>query len=70
MSPVYGLGVDRVLEIDIVTPDGQVRTANSCQNSDLFWALRGGGGSTFGVVLKATYKVEEQVALQVCVLVK
>ncbi|CAI7648041.1 unnamed protein product [Penicillium glandicola] len=58
LSPVYGLGVDRVLEFKIVTPDGVYRTANEFQNSDLFWALRGGGGGTFGVVLESTHHVE------------
>lgn len=65
LTPMYGLGVDRVVEIKVVTPDGQLRIANQCQNSDLFWALRGGGGGTFGVVLEATSIVEEQMALQV-----
>ncbi|TFK56500.1 isoamyl alcohol oxidase [Heliocybe sulcata] len=58
LTPVYGLGVDRVLEFKVVTPDGVYRTANECQNSDLFWALRGGGGGTFGVVMEATHRVE------------
>jgi len=53
------------LEIKVVTPDGQLRIANQCQNSDLFWALRGGGGGTFGVVLEATSMVEKQMPLQV-----
>ncbi|KAJ5499009.1 FAD linked oxidase N-terminal [Penicillium expansum] len=58
LSPVYGLGVDRVLEFKIVTPDGVYRTANEFQNHDLFWALRGGGGGTFGVVIESTHRVE------------
>ncbi|THH02380.1 hypothetical protein EW145_g6755 [Phellinidium pouzarii] len=65
LSQVYGLGVDRVLQVKIVTPDGKVRVVNECQDSDLFWALRGGGGSTFGVVLDVTYKAESQLTLQV-----
>ncbi|KAH7884922.1 hypothetical protein F5I97DRAFT_1811126 [Phlebopus sp. FC_14] len=64
LTPVYGLGVDRVLEFKVVTPDGQLRVANECQNTDLFWALRGGGGGTFGVVLEATSKVEKQITIQ------
>ena len=40
----------------MVTADGVHRTANAYQNSDLFWALRGGGGGTFGVVTSVTYK--------------
>ncbi|KAI0061469.1 FAD-binding domain-containing protein [Artomyces pyxidatus] len=65
LTPVYGLGIDRVLEFKIVTPDGVVRVANECQNQDLFWALRGGGGGTFGVVLEATHRVEKQMSLVV-----
>ncbi|KAJ7481642.1 FAD-binding domain-containing protein [Mycena latifolia] len=65
LSPVFGLGVDRVLQFKIVTPDGQYRIANSVQNSDLFWALRGGGGSTFGVVLESTFLAEPRMKLQV-----
>ncbi|KAF8883172.1 hypothetical protein CPB84DRAFT_1750726 [Gymnopilus junonius] len=55
LSPALGLGVDRVLEFKIVTPDGHLRVANKCQNEDLFFALRGGGGGTFGVVLESTH---------------
>ncbi|KAF9061173.1 hypothetical protein BDP27DRAFT_1406835 [Rhodocollybia butyracea] len=58
LSPTLGLGVDRVLEYKLVTPDGEYRTANAHTNSDLFWALRGGGGGTFGVVLESTSMVE------------
>ncbi|OOQ85207.1 FAD binding domain protein [Penicillium brasilianum] len=61
LSPVYGLGVDRVLEFKVVTPDGVYRTANEFENADLFWALRGGGGGTFGVVLESTHRVEPAV---------
>ncbi|KZP28938.1 FAD-binding domain-containing protein [Athelia psychrophila] len=65
LSPNYGLGIDRVVEFKVVTPDGQYRTANECQNEDLFWALRGGGGSTYGVVLETSQRVEPQLTLQV-----
>ncbi|PPQ74692.1 LOW QUALITY PROTEIN: hypothetical protein CVT26_007602 [Gymnopilus dilepis] len=64
LSPSLGLGVDRVLEFKIVTPDGQYRTANKCQNTDLFFALRGGGGGTFGVVLESTHIASPQVTIQ------
>jgi len=52
----YGLAADQVLEYKVVTPDGEIRVANAVTNPDLFWALRGGGGSTFGVVVQATVK--------------
>jgi FAD/FMN-containing dehydrogenase len=56
LSPKYGLGADQVLEYKVVTADGVLRVANTASNSDLFWALRGGGGGTFGVVVEATIK--------------
>ncbi|KAF8886615.1 FAD-binding domain-containing protein [Gymnopilus junonius] len=59
LSPTLGLGADRALEYKIVTTDGVLRTANACQNSDLFWALRGGGGGTFGIVLSVTVQASE-----------
>lgn len=65
LTPAYGLGADRVLEFTVVTADGSVRKANKCQNQDLFWALRGGGGGTFGVVLDSTHKVEPAVPMAV-----
>lgn len=68
LSPKYGLGVDRVLEINVVTPDGETRTCNSAQNKDLFWALRGAGGGAFGVVLNATIQAEPSVPVTLAVL--
>jgi hypothetical protein len=56
ISPKFGLGVDNVLQFTIVLADGRHVTANAHQNTDLFWALRGGGGGTYGVVTSATYK--------------
>ncbi|KAF7161722.1 hypothetical protein CNMCM5623_007209 [Aspergillus felis] len=47
-------GVDNALEFSVVTASGDLVTANAYQNSDLFWALRGGGGGTFGVVTQVT----------------
>ncbi|EFJ12370.1 hypothetical protein SELMODRAFT_1347, partial [Selaginella moellendorffii] len=56
LAPTYGLPADNILEINVVTPDGSYFVANECQNKDLFWALRGGGPATFGVVLSVTYR--------------
>jgi len=50
------VGVDNVLEITIVTADGSHVIANQHRNQDLFWAVRGGGGGTWGVVTSVTYK--------------
>ncbi|KAI0797160.1 FAD-binding domain-containing protein [Abortiporus biennis] len=65
LSNTLGMGVDRVLEFKVVTPDGVFRTVNQCQNQDLFFALRGGGGGTFGVVLEASILAAPPVTLQV-----
>ncbi|KAJ7590268.1 FAD-binding domain-containing protein [Mycena floridula] len=54
VSNVFGLALDRALEFEVVTPNGHHLIANRCMNTDLFFALRGGGGGTFGVVLSAT----------------
>lgn len=50
----HGLAADLILELTVVTPDGRIVIANACQNRDLFWALRGGGGATFGVIISFT----------------
>lgn len=46
LASLYGLGCDQALEIHAVTADGRFVVANSEENEDLFYALRGGGGST------------------------
>ncbi|KAI9768106.1 MAG: hypothetical protein M1840_005140 [Geoglossum simile] len=58
LTNAYGLGIDRVVQFKVVTPDGRLLITNACTNPDLFWALRGGGGGTFGVVLESTHRVE------------
>ncbi|KAI1388030.1 FAD-binding domain-containing protein [Hypoxylon trugodes] len=50
LSSLYGLAADQVLSMEIVLADGRFVTASETSNPDLFWALRGGGGSTYGVV--------------------
>lgn len=59
LSPMFGLAVDNILEVDVVIADGTLLTANKCENTDLFWALRGGGGGTFGVVTRMVHKAHE-----------
>lgn len=56
MTGAYGMGADNIIQAEIVTPTGDVLTANSCQNEDIFWAIRGGGGGTFEVILSVTVK--------------
>jgi FAD/FMN-containing dehydrogenase len=54
----FGWTVDNLEEVEIVTADGEVRTANRDENADLFWTVRGGGGN-FGVVTRFTFRLNE-----------
>jgi FAD binding domain/Berberine and berberine like len=58
-SKTYGTAAASLLEAEIVTADGVVRIANACTNPDLFWALKGGGGGSFGVVTRVTLRTHE-----------
>jgi FAD/FMN-containing dehydrogenase len=55
-SKRYGTAAASLLEAEIVTADGRLRIANASQHPDLFWALKGGGGGTFGVVPRVTLR--------------
>ncbi|KAI9837887.1 MAG: hypothetical protein M1837_002677 [Sclerophora amabilis] len=57
ISAKFGLAADQVLEMEVVTADGRVLVVNERQHRDLFWALRGGGGSTYAVMISATVRV-------------
>ncbi|KAJ3962531.1 hypothetical protein N0V92_000697 [Colletotrichum tropicale] len=50
LAGIYGMAADHVVAFQIVTADGRFRTVSEKENPDLFWALRGGGGGTFGVI--------------------
>lgn len=51
----YGLTLDNLISVDIITADGQLRQADEQDNADLFWAVRGGGGN-FGVVTSFEFR--------------
>ncbi|GAP88681.1 putative FAD binding domain protein [Rosellinia necatrix] len=58
MGSVYGMAADNILEWEVVTADGTHLTATpSNNNSDLYWALSGGGGGTYGVVVSMTTRL-------------
>ncbi|ETN94391.1 FAD-binding oxidoreductase [Zhouia amylolytica] len=56
LSRKGGLTIDNLLECKVVLANGEVVTANENENSDLFWALKGGGGN-FGVVVSFKFKL-------------
>ena len=58
-SKRFGLAAAGLIEAEIVTADGQVRIANACTNPDLFWALKGGGGGSLGVVTRLTLRTHD-----------
>jgi FAD/FMN-containing dehydrogenase len=58
-SKRYGLAAASLLEAEVVTADGKVRVVNAEQEPDLFWALKGGGGGTFGVITRLTLATHE-----------
>jgi FAD/FMN-containing dehydrogenase len=70
VSAYYGLGADQVLEMEIVTADGVLRTVNETSDADLFWALRGvrliGRIHTLGIADSITGRREQFWCDSVC----
>lgn len=58
-SKGFGLAAASLIEAEIVTADGEVRIVNAAREPDLFWALKGGGGGTFGVVTRLTLRTHD-----------
>ncbi len=58
-SRTFGMNSDSVLSIRMMLADGRVVTASETANHDLWWAVRGGTGNTFGVVLEITYRLHQ-----------
>ena len=49
LSRSFGLTSDQLLEVKLITADGKMTIANNKTNTDLFWALQGGGAGSFGI---------------------
>jgi FAD/FMN-containing dehydrogenase len=58
-SKGFGSAAASLIEAELVTVDGKVRVVNHAQEPDLLWALKGGGGGTFGVVTRLTLATHE-----------
>jgi FAD/FMN-containing dehydrogenase len=59
MSKGFGTAAAGLLEAEIVTADGVPRTVNACKDPDLYWALKGGGGGSWGVITRLTLRTHE-----------
>jgi hypothetical protein len=59
LSRKHGMTIDNLISVDVVTADSQLLRASASENSDLFWAIRGGGGN-FGIVTKFVFKLHFQ----------
>lgn len=57
LSTIYGLAADQTLEYEVITADGELTKVSRDKNSDLFWALNGGGAGTWAVVVSLTARV-------------
>ncbi|WGL50559.1 FAD-binding oxidoreductase [Nocardioides sp. BP30] len=58
LTRALGLTCDAVRAMEVVTPEGRVRTVDADHDPDLFWALRGGGGGQVGVVTRFTFATQ------------
>ncbi|MBI1362175.1 MAG: FAD-binding protein [Alphaproteobacteria bacterium] len=58
-SKRYGTAAGNLLEAEVVTADGKVRIVNARRDPELFWALKGGGGGSFGVVTRVTVRTHD-----------
>lgn len=65
LSRAWGLTCDDLVAAQVVTADGQVRDCDEARDADLFWALRGAGGGSFGVVTSLTLRTHPATSLAI-----
>src|SRR5207237_31670 len=58
-SKGFGTAASGLLEAEVVTADGRALIVNACRNPDLFWAIKGGGGGSWGVVTRLTLRTHD-----------
>lgn len=58
LSPLYGLACDNLLGLRLIKADGEIVTADERENTDLYWACRGGGGGNFGAVAELRFRMQ------------
>jgi hypothetical protein len=68
-SRSLGMNLDHVVEVRVMLADGRIVTANAEQNLDLWWAVRGGTGNMFGVLLSIRYRLRKIPAVSEATLV-
>ncbi|KAJ6609992.1 FAD binding domain-containing protein [Mycena sp. CBHHK59/15] len=64
LTSYHGMGSDQTLKLQVVTADGRFLQVDTDNNTDLFFAMRGGGGSTYGIVTSAIIKAFPPLTLQ------
>ncbi|KAL0574409.1 hypothetical protein V5O48_007549 [Marasmius crinis-equi] len=68
LSSFYGLAADQTLEFEVITTQGKYVVASPTQNTELFWALSGGGGGTYGIVWSVTVKAHPDLPVTIATL--
>ncbi|KAJ6537416.1 FAD binding domain protein [Mycena vulgaris] len=65
LGSFYGMAADQTLSFEVITTEGEFLIASPTQNHDLYWALSGGGGGTYGIVWSVTIKAHKDVPITV-----